>query len=175
MFVVPTDEYNEVKSDEVSMNILENEAYQLGAVPVQEYTDWVKKSKSSTNETAPEGKEMGNQPLQESTESPTYEKSELDKLISSFPKKKDGSIDYESLTPQQSFQYTNLTESLETALDDLRKDIEASDAQIAKLNESLSSATRGKRNEIRDAIREAKAENEEIKELLQLCHTHNRN
>ena len=100
MFVVPTDEYNEVKSDEVSMNILENEAYQLGAVPVQEYTDWVKKSKSSTNE---------------------------------------------------------------TALDDLRKDIEASDAQIAKLNESLSSATRGKRNEIRDAIREAKAENEEIK------------
>lgn len=42
MFVVPTDEYNEVKSDEVSMNILENEAYQLGAVPVQEYTDWVK-------------------------------------------------------------------------------------------------------------------------------------
>jgi hypothetical protein len=163
MFVVPTDEYNEVKSDEVSMNILENEAYQLGAVSVQEYTDWVKKSKSSTNETAPEGKEMGNQPLQESTESPTYEKSELDKLISSFPKKKDGSIDYESLTPQQSFQYTNLTESLETALDDLRKDIEASDAQIAKLNESLSSATRGKRNEIRDAIREAKAENEEIK------------
>lgn len=163
MFVVPTDEYNEVKSDEVSMNILENEAYQLGAVPVQEYTDWVKKSKSSTNETAPEGKEMGNQPLQESTESPTYEKSELDKLISSFPKKKDGSIDYESLTPQQSFQYTNLTESLETALDDLRKDIEASDAQIATLNESLSSATRGKRNEIRDAIREAKAENEEIK------------
>lgn len=163
MFVVPTDEYNEVKSDEVSMNILENEAYQLGAVPVQEYTDWVKKSKSSTNETASEGKEMGNQPLQESTESPTYEKSELDKLISSFPKKKDGSIDYESLTPQQSFQYTNLTESLETALDDLRKDIEASDAQIAKLNESLSSATRGKRNEIRDAIREAKAENEEIK------------
>lgn len=163
MFVVPTDEYNEVKSDEVSMNILENEAYQLGAVPVQEYTDWVKKSKSSTNETAPEGKEMGNQPLQESTESPTYEKSELDKLISSFPKKKDGSIDYEFLTPQQSFQYTNLTESLETALDDLRKDIEASDAQIAKLNESLSSATRGKRNEIRDAIREAKAENEEIK------------
>lgn len=163
MFVVPTDEYNEVKSDEVSMNILENEAYQLGAVPVQEYTDWVKKSKSSTNETDPEGKEMGNQPLQESTESPTYEKSELDKLISSFPKKKDGSIDYESLTPQQSFQYTNLTESLETALDDLRKDIEASDAQIAKLNESLSSATRGKRNEIRDAIREAKAENEEIK------------
>lgn len=163
MFVVPTDEYNEVKSDEVSMNILENEAYQLGAVPVQEYTDWVKKSKSSTNETAPEGKEMGNQPLQESTESPTYEKSELDKLISSFPKKKNGSIDYESLTPQQSFQYTNLTESLETALDDLRKDIEASDAQIAKLNESLSSATRGKRNEIRDAIREAKAENEEIK------------
>lgn len=163
MFVVPTDEYNEVKSDEVSMNILENEAYQLGAVPVQEYTDWVKKSKSSTNETAPEGKEMGNQPLQESTESPTYEKSELDKLISSFPKKKDGSIDYESLTPQQSFQYTSLTESLETALDDLRKDIEASDAQIAKLNESLSSATRGKRNEIRDAIREAKAENEEIK------------
>ena len=165
MFVVPTDEYNEVKSDEVSMNILENEAYQLGAVPVQEYTDWVKKSKSSTNETAPEGKEMENQPLQESTESPTYEKSELDKLISSFPKKKDGSIDYESLTPQQSFQYTNLTESLETALDDLRKDIEASDAQIAKLNESLSSATRGKRNEIRDAIREAKAENEEIKNL----------
>lgn len=163
MFVVPTDEYNEVKSDEVSMNILENEAYQLGAVPVQEYTDWVKKSKSSTNETAPEGKEMENQPLQESTESPTYEKSELDKLISSFPKKKDGSIDYESLTPQQSFQYTNLTESLETALDDLRKDIEASDTQIAKLNESLSSATRGKRNEIRDAIREAKAENEEIK------------
>lgn len=163
MFVVPTDEYNEVKSDEVSMNILENEAYQLGAVPVQEYTDWVKKSKSSTNETAPEGKEMENQPLQESTESPTYEKSELDKLISSFPKKKDGSIDYESLTPQQSFQYTNLTESLETALDDLRKDIKASDAQIAKLNESLSSATRGKRNEIRDAIREAKAENEEIK------------
>lgn len=163
MFVVPTDEYNEVKNDEVSMNILENEAYQLGAVPVQEYTDWVKKSKSSTNETAPEGKEMENQPLQESTESPTYEKSELDKLISSFPKKKDGSIDYESLTPQQSFQYTSLTESLETALDDLRKDIEASDAQIAKLNESLSSATRGKRNEIRDAIREAKAENEEIK------------
>lgn len=45
----------------------------------------------------------------------------------------------------------------------MRKDIEASDAQIAKLNESLSSATRGKRNEIRDAIREAKAENEEIK------------
>lgn len=163
MFVVPTDEYNEVKSDEVSMNILENEAYQLGAVPIQEYTDWVKKSKSSINETSSEGKEMENQPLQESTESPTYEKSELDKLISSFPKKKDGSIDYESLTPQQSFQYTSLTESLETALDDLRKDIEASDAQIAKLNESLSSATRGKRNEIRDAIREAKAENEEIK------------
>lgn len=163
MFVVPTDEYNEVKNDEVSMNILENEAYQLGAVPIQEYTDWVKKSKSSINETSSEGKEVEKQPLQESTESPVSGKSELDKLISSFPKKKDGSIDYESLTPQQSFQYTSLTESLETALDDLRKDIEASDAQIAKLNESLSSATRGKRNEIRDAIREAKAENEEIK------------
>lgn len=163
MFVVPTDEYNEVKNDEVSMNILENEAYQLGAVPIQEYTDWVKKSKSSINETSSEGKEVEKQPLQESTESPVSGKSELDKLISSFPKKKDGSIDYEALTPQQSFQYTSLTESLETALDDLRKDIEASDAQIAELNESLSSATRGKRNEIRDAIREAKAENEEIK------------
>lgn len=91
----------------------------------------------------------------------------LQKVIESLPKKKDGSVDYKALTPQQQFDYTSAVESPEVAIEDLKTDVAAKSNELEKLNARLAKATGGERAEIRDLIRAKKQEQEELNTFYQ--------
>lgn len=131
----------------------------------------------NTNEEAPivENEEV---PLQEAEASPVVPTEadevqeetpelKLQKVIENLPKKKDGSVDYKALTPQQQFDYTSVVESPEMAIEDLETDVAAMDEEIQKLSVRLSKATGGERAEIRDLIRAKKHEQEELNTFYQ--------
>lgn len=56
----------------------------------------------------------------------------IQKTFDALPKKKDGSIDYKALTPQQQFNYTSVVESPEVAIEDLRGDVAAKNEELEK-------------------------------------------
>lgn len=91
----------------------------------------------------------------------------LQKVIESLPKKKDGSVDYKALTPQQQFDYTSAVESPEVAIEDLKTDVAVMSNELEKLNARLAKATGGERAEIRDLIRAKKQEQEELNTFYQ--------
>lgn len=103
-------------------------------------------------------------PMSEETQSATEEKSTqpqaeqpkqptLEEVVATLPKNKKGEIDYKSMTPQQQYQYTSLTESPEVALEDLQADIAAGQEEITKKQEQLSKARGGERAALRDEVR----------------------
>ena len=89
----------------------------------------------------------------------------LNALKESFPKTKDGTIDYKKLTPQQQYEYTSLADSPEVALEDIRRNIVAGNREIAALDRQLEKATGGKLTEIRDKMRSKREEVKGLKEL----------
>lgn len=91
----------------------------------------------------------------------------LQALVETLPKKKDGSIDYVKLTPEQQYQYTSLSESPEIALQDLQRNIEAGNAEIEDLNKQLENAAGWKRTELRDKIQAKREESNALKEFYQ--------
>lgn len=91
----------------------------------------------------------------------------LQKVLETLPKKKDGSIDYKSMTPQQQFDYTSAAESPEVAIEDLRGDVAAKNEQLEKINARLAKATGSERVELRDIIRSKKKELDDLKTFFQ--------
>ena len=91
----------------------------------------------------------------------------IQKTFDALPKKKDGSIDYKALTPQQQFNYTSVVESPEVAIEDLRGDVAAKNEELEKINARLAKATGSERVELRDLIRSKKKELDDLKTFFQ--------
>lgn len=91
----------------------------------------------------------------------------LQKDLDTLPKKKDGSIDYKSMTPQQQFDYTSAVDSPEVAIEDLKGDVAAKNEELEKINARLAKATGGERVELRDLIRSKKKELDDLKTFFQ--------
>lgn len=91
----------------------------------------------------------------------------LQKDLDTLPKKKDGSIDYKSMTPQQQFDYTSAVDSPEVAIEDLKGDVAAKNEELEKINARLAKATGGERVELRDLIRSKKKELDELNTFFQ--------
>ena len=107
-----------------------------------------------------------------SEDAPTDEQSQetpeqkMQRVIASLPKK-NGSIDYKSMTPQQQFDYTSAAESPEVAIEDLRGDVAAKNEELEKINARLAKATGSERVELRDIIRSKKKELDDLKTFFQ--------
>lgn len=91
--------------------------------------------------------------------------SELEKIMQDLPKKKDGSLDYENMTPDQQYEYTSLKESPQVASDDLKAYISAENEELQKLQDSFSETVGSKRTKLRDTIQEKEARIGELNEL----------
>lgn len=91
----------------------------------------------------------------------------LQKVLDTLPKKKDGSIDYKSMTPQQQFDYTSAVDSPEVAIEDLKGGVAAKNEELEKINARLAKATGGERVELRDLIRSKKKELDELNTFFQ--------
>ena len=82
----------------------------------------------------------------------------LESVVASLPKRNDGTIDYKAMTPQQQYEYTSLSESPQTALEDLRADIENKRSEVSKSESRIEKASGGERASLRDEIRVKKQE-----------------
>ena len=91
---------------------------------------------------------------------------QLADLVATLPKKKTGELDYRSMTPQQQYDYTRLTESPEVAAEDLKADVEAKRAEVEKMKQQLAKATGGQRAELRDKVRGADKELAELEDFF---------
>lgn len=89
------------------------------------------------------------------------------KVFDTLPKKKDGSVDYKKMTPQQRFDYTSVIDSPEVAIEDLKDDVAAKNEELEKINARLAKATGGERVELRDLIRAKKKELDELNTFFQ--------
>ena len=54
------------------------------------------------------------------------------------------------MTPQQQYEYTSLSESPQTALEDLRADIENKRSEVSKSESQIEKASGGERASLRD-------------------------
>ncbi len=91
----------------------------------------------------------------------------LESVVTSLPKRNDGTIDYKAMTPQQQYEYTSLSESPQTALEDLRADIENKRSEISKSESRIEKASGGERASLRDEIRVKKQELADLEAFYQ--------
>ena len=91
----------------------------------------------------------------------------LESVVASLPKRNDGTIDYKAMTPQQQYEYTSLSESPQTALEDLRADIENKRSEISKSESRIEKASGGERASLRDEIRVKKQELADLEAFYQ--------
>ena len=94
-------------------------------------------------------------------------KKTLESVVTSLPKRNDGTIDYKAMTPQQQYEYTSLSESPQTALEDLRADIENKRSEISKSESRIEKASGGERASLRDEIRVKKQELADLEAFYQ--------
>ena len=140
---------------------LQDNAYAMQDAPVNDRAQRPDTNKMSINEFENETSPSSG----ESDVSREEPKNDLDRVTASLPKKKDGSIDYDKLTPRQRYEYTSLTDSPEVALEDIRRNIVAGNQEIAALDRQLEKATGGKLTEIRAKMRAKRDEVKGLKEL----------
>lgn len=91
----------------------------------------------------------------------------LESVVASLPKRNDGTIDYKAMTPQQQYEYTSLSESPQTALEDLRADIENKRSEVSKSESRIEKASGGERASLRDDIRVKKQELADLEAFYQ--------
>ena len=101
------------------------------------------------------------EPVTAKEETPEQKK---ERILQSMPMKGD-KIDYNSMTPQQQFDYTSVTEDEETAIKDLKDDINQREKSLKKLNYKLKTASN--RAEVRDQIRKQSSSLNSLKSLYE--------
>ena len=107
-------------------SLKESELWQNDIVPasLQEETQQTEETPLEA-EAIQEETEQAPVPIEEESVQEETPEQRLQKVLETLPKKKDGSIDYKSMTPQQQFDYTSTAESPEVAIEDLRGDVAA--------------------------------------------------
>lgn len=149
-------------------NLKEAELWQDDNVPafLQEETQQTEETPLEAEAIKEETEQVSVPVKEESVKEETPEQ-RLQKVLDTLPKKKDGSIDYKSMTPQQQFDYTSAAESPEVAIEDLRGDVAAKNEELEKINARLAKATGSERVELRDIIRSKKKELDDLKTFFQ--------
>lgn len=149
-------------------SLKESELWQNDIVPasLQEETQQTEET-SLEAEAIQEETEQAPVPIKEESVQEETPEQRLQKVLETLPKKKDGSIDYKSMTPQQQFDYTSVAESPEVAIEDLRGDVAAKNEELEKINARLAKATGSERVELRDIIRSKKKELDDLKTFFQ--------
>lgn len=149
-------------------SLKESELWQNDIVPasLQEETQQTEETPLEA-EAIQEETEQAPVPIEEESVQEETPEQRLQKVLETLPKKKDGSIDYKSMTPQQQFDYTSAAESPEVAIEDLRGDVAAKNEQLEKINARLAKATGSERVELRDIIRSKKKELDDLKTFFQ--------
>ena len=149
-------------------SLKESELWQNDIVPasLQEETHQTKETPLEA-EAIQEETEQAPVPIEEESVQEETPEQRLQKILETLPKKKDGSIDYKSMTPQQQFDYTSAAESPEVAIEDLRGDVTAKNEELEKINACLAKATGSERVELRDIIRSKKEELDDLKTFFQ--------
>ena len=112
-------------------SLKESELWQNDIVPasLQEETQQTEETPLEA-EAIQEETEQAPVPIEEESVQEETPEQRLQKVLETLPKKKDGSIDYKSMTPQQQFDYTSAAESPEVAIEDLRGDVEIGRAHV---------------------------------------------
>lgn len=149
-------------------SLKESELWQNDIVPasLQEETQQTEETPLEA-EAIQEETEQAPVPIEEESVQEETPEQRLQKVLETLPKKKDGSIDYKSMTPQQQFDYTSAAESPEVAIEDLRGDVAAKNEELEKINARLAKATGSERVELRDIIRSKKKELDDLKTFFQ--------
>lgn len=149
-------------------SLKESELWQNDIVPasLQEETQQTEETPLEA-EAIQEETEQAPVPIEEESVQEETPEQRLQKVLETLPKKKDGSIDYKSMTPQQQFDYTSVAESPQVAIEDLRGDVAAKNEELEKINARLAKATGSERVELRDIIRSKKKELDDLKTFFQ--------
>lgn len=149
-------------------SLKESELWQNDIVPasLQEETQQTEETPLEA-EAIQEETEQAPVPIEEESVQEETPEQRLQKVLETLPKKKDGSIEYKSMTPQQQFDYTSAAESPEVAIEDLRGDVAAKNEELEKINARLAKATGSERVELRDIIRSKKKELDDLKTFFQ--------
>lgn len=149
-------------------SLKESELWQNDIVPasLQEETQQTEETPLEA-EAIQEETEQAPVPIKKESVQEETPEQRLQKVLETLPKKKDGSIDYKSMTPQQQFDYTSAAESPEVAIEDLRGDVAAKNEELEKINARLAKATGSERVELRDIIRSKKKELDDLKTFFQ--------
>ncbi len=149
-------------------SLKESELWQNDIVPasLQEETQQTEETPLEA-EAIQEETEQAPVPIEEESVQEETPEQRLQKVLETLPKKKDGSIDYKSMTPQQQFDYTSAAESPQVAIEDLRGDVAAKNEELEKINARLAKATGSERVELRDIIRSKKKELDDLKTFFQ--------
>lgn len=149
-------------------SLKEAELWQDDIVPasLQEETQQTEEAPLES-EAIQEETEQVSVPVEEESVKEETPKQRLQKLLDTLPRKKDGNIDYKSMTPQQQFEYTSAVDSPEVAIEDLKGDVAAKNEELEKINARLAKATGGERVELRDLIRSKKKELDELNTFFQ--------
>lgn len=141
---------------------LQDNAYASQDMPVNEQVQQEQQPEQTIKTSEIEGENATSPSSGESNVSQETPQSDLDRVIASLPKKKDGSIDYKAMTPMQQYDYTSVSEGSETALADLQQDIEAKRVELSGIEDKISKATGGDRAALRDQARAKRKEYEEL-------------
>lgn len=131
--------------------------------PVQEKVDNLSENQADNDRSTQESESNVSEERQEDTPG-----QKLANLVASLPKKGNtGEIDYNAMTPQQRYEYTSLTESPETAAQDLQADIKAKQKELDDMQKKLDNSVGGKRTELRDKMRKVRSELSELTDYYQ--------
>lgn len=156
---ISVDDYYSLKESELWLN-------DIVPASLQEETQQTEETPLEA-EAIQEETEQAPVPIEEESVQEETPEQRLQKVLETLPKKKDGSIDYKSMTPQQQFDYTSAAESPEVAIEDLRGDVAAKNEELEKINARLAKATGSERVELRDIIRSKKKELDDLKTFFQ--------
>lgn len=141
---------------------LQDNAYASQDMPVNEQVQQEQQPEQTIKTSEIEGENATSPSSGESNVSQETPQSDLDRVIASLPKKKDGSIDYKAMTPMQQYDYTSALEGPETALADLQQDVEAKRVELSGIEDKIAKATGGDRAALRDQARAKRKEYEEL-------------
>ena len=141
---------------------LQDNAYASQDMPVNEQVQQEQQPEQTIKTSEIEGENATSSSSGESNVSQETPQSDLDRVIASLPKKKDGSIDYKAMTPMQQYDYTSVSEGPETALADLQQDVEAKRVELSGIEDKIAKATGGDRAALRDQARAKRKEYEEL-------------
>lgn len=173
--LMPVDENMEIDTSKRGMplttqqyyDMMEQQMWQPTEAEAQQAAE-AQQMQEQPVEAAPSAAEQA--PVQEAPAEPQISPEEQaarhrNEVLESLPKDKSGEVDIRKLTPAQQFDYTEVTDGVDVAAQDLLDSIAAAEEKVAKEQEKVSKATGSSRIEARQKLREAQQELQTLQAL----------